>query len=265
MERWARIPGMILVAGALLASPAWSLGANCALKARELESAERQQREWKAYQSNNGPGSRSAEFVSGLVNLDQAIRLARREYAQQCGPGAQGQREGGSNPSGSTLGGEGPDGEGGPDHRQGGDPSGRGGPDPMEDPFAQVGGGSGAGASGGAGAQEDPFSSVGPKAGGGSPRPPKEPPRTYDGKPCIYFTPAKTACDAKKSPPWYADGAMVCYQNRMYECVDRVWRARADCGAYAAASITHAEKKEWASSFNTCIYEEEEAEKNEKK
>lgn len=80
-----------------------------------------------------------------------------------------------------------------------------------------------------------------------------EPPKDFDGKPCNYFTKERTS----SSPmAMYPDGSYICFQDRMYECINRYWKARADCGAYDKNYVKRAEDIE-KSTINTKIHEEE--------
>jgi hypothetical protein len=228
--------------------------AGCEQGRRELADAERQLREWEDYVRKGGPGS-------GNMNLNQlrsAVQQGRDEYARRCGAGSVQPGNNSATPDDGMAGNGRNAGEDNPWRGSAGN-----GSDP-DNPYADKDGRSGAkaslhgggGGSAGAGAAEpdNPFASD-PGGTATSTAANKEPPRTFEGKPCSYFTkPAVEANGARLN--YYAEGAHVCYQDRMYECVGGYWKAWADCGAYDKNSVRHAEDIE-KSKINTEIYEKE--------
>ena len=81
---------------------------------------------------------------------------------------------------------------------------------------------------------------------------PKDPTQNYAGRSCAYFTAAPDAAHLNT----YADGANVCYGDKMYVCEGRSWRYLGPCSAFAGGKSRQADKLE-KTRFNTKIYEDE--------
>jgi len=84
----------------------------------------------------------------------------------------------------------------------------------------------------------------------------KDPSQNYAGESCSYFTQPLVRQDGAGLNR-YADGSMVCYGERMYQCVDGRWVDRHRCDNYADWQGRRAETLE-SSGVNTQIHQPDE-------